>query len=326
MKIVRSSGKGPTERLFHHMAQKEFSSEAEMKQYLNSLTGRSLDDLEDLEGKTPLDRAQFLIYDAWEEPTPKKRLALAKKALKLSPDCTDAYNLLAEESTSPSEAYELYAQGYEAGKRVLGENFFSENKGHFWGRHETRPLMRSLGGLAETSFKLGVPAQGFAHGYEMLDLNPGDNQGIRYLLMSRHGEQMEFEAMASLMKRYPNDCGAEWYFTRPLLTFQKEGDTLSSKEQLHFALNENPFVTDYLLERKPFLTDLPDRIELGGESEALCYGVDFLGVWKKVDGALAWLGRQEVIFGQKKVAAGQLKRNDPCVCGSGRKQKKCCGV
>ena len=44
-----------------------------------------------------LKKAQELMYKAWDEQNPAKRLALAHKALKESEDCTDAYVLLAEE-------------------------------------------------------------------------------------------------------------------------------------------------------------------------------------------------------------------------------------
>jgi hypothetical protein len=110
MKIIRSTNNGPTEKLFHHLAQKTFSSEAELKAYVNSIAGQSLDDLEVAKGKTPLDEAQFLIYDAWDEKSPKKRIALAQKALKISPDCADAYNLLVEAAESPADAFELYSK------------------------------------------------------------------------------------------------------------------------------------------------------------------------------------------------------------------------
>jgi tetratricopeptide (TPR) repeat protein len=327
MKIIRSNSKGPTEKLFHHLAQKEFSSEGEMKSYVNSIMGQSLDDLDVAEGKTPLDQAQFLIYDAWEESKPKKRIALAQKALKISPDCADAYNILAEEAAeSPAEVLELYCKGVEAGRRALGETFFIENKGHFWGMHQTRPFMRGMAGKAEILFEIGEPAKGFAVYYEMLDLNPGDNQGVRYLLLSQHGERMEYDAMAGLIKRYSDDASAEWVFTAPLLTFQKEGDTLSSKEPLHKAMGYNLFVADYLLGRSALPDDIPDQIAMGEESEAQSYVDQFLPVWQKVDGALLWLECQEKTYQQMKAVAGKLNRNDPCICGSGRKQKKCCGA
>jgi len=55
----------------------------------------------DIEEKTPLNEAQDLIYDAWEVNDSKRRVALARKALEISPDCADAFVLLAEETASP---------------------------------------------------------------------------------------------------------------------------------------------------------------------------------------------------------------------------------
>ncbi len=54
----------------------------------------------DIEEKNPLKKAQDIIYDAWEVTDPKRRVALARKALEISPDCADAYALLAEETAS----------------------------------------------------------------------------------------------------------------------------------------------------------------------------------------------------------------------------------
>jgi hypothetical protein len=69
----------------------------------------------DIEQKTPLKEAQDLIYDAWEVADPKRRVTLAREALEISPDCADAYVLLAEETASSlSEALNLYRQGVEA--------------------------------------------------------------------------------------------------------------------------------------------------------------------------------------------------------------------
>jgi hypothetical protein len=38
------------------------------------------------------------MYEAWERTTPSSRIALARKALGISPLCADAYVLLAEEA------------------------------------------------------------------------------------------------------------------------------------------------------------------------------------------------------------------------------------
>ena len=77
--------------------------------------------------KAKLSQAQDLIYDAWDERYRDKRLALARKALSISPYCADAYNLLAEESKSMEERQGLYEKGVRAGRMALGDLFFKEN-------------------------------------------------------------------------------------------------------------------------------------------------------------------------------------------------------
>lgn len=87
-----------------------------------------------------------------------------------------------------------------------------------------------------------------------------------------------------------------------------------------------PYLTDYLLGRSALPDDIPEQITMGEEDEAQSYADKFLLVWQKVDGALSWVEQQEKIHQQMKDVAGKLNRNDPCICGSGRKQKECCVV
>ena len=50
-----------------------------------------------------VDEAEEIMYEAWEAPTRERAVALARKALEVSPDCADAYNLLAEEASKSLE-------------------------------------------------------------------------------------------------------------------------------------------------------------------------------------------------------------------------------
>ncbi len=81
------------------------------------------------------------MYQAFEAP-PAKRARLAREAIEISPDCADAYVLLAEDAESAAAALPLYEQGVAAGERALGKKAFKQDKGHFWGVLETRPYMR----------------------------------------------------------------------------------------------------------------------------------------------------------------------------------------
>jgi hypothetical protein len=44
--------------------------------------------------RSAVHEAQQVMYDAWEAPTRQRAVALARKALTISADCADAYNLL----------------------------------------------------------------------------------------------------------------------------------------------------------------------------------------------------------------------------------------
>jgi hypothetical protein len=81
-----------------------------MESFLTAIAGRRGDDA--------TAKAQDVMYEAWERTTPRSRIALARKALGISPLCADAYVLLAEEAAqSLEEARDYYAKGV-----VVSEN------------------------------------------------------------------------------------------------------------------------------------------------------------------------------------------------------------
>src|SRR5207249_2047589 len=63
-----------------------------MESFLAAITGRR--------GDEATAKAQDVMYEAWERTTSRSRIALAHKALGISPLCADAYVLLAEEARS----------------------------------------------------------------------------------------------------------------------------------------------------------------------------------------------------------------------------------
>ena len=128
-----------------------------------------------------VDEAQEVMFDAWECEVPKRRIALARKALKISADCADAYLLLAEEwAATPGAALDLLVQAVAAGERALGKAAFVDDIGDFWGLIETRPYMRARLSLAQALWGAGNRDEAAEHLIDMIRLNPNDNQGARY--------------------------------------------------------------------------------------------------------------------------------------------------
>jgi len=123
-----------------------------------------------------------LIYETWEWGGNKRGLKRAYEALETSPFCADALNYLAFRSSYTEEQLFLYRRAVQVGEVALGELFFKKNSGHFWGLIETRPYMRALAGLADCLWSTGRKDEAIKNYWELLRLNPGDNQGIRYVL------------------------------------------------------------------------------------------------------------------------------------------------
>ncbi|MDE3089280.1 MAG: hypothetical protein KGJ80_07830 [Chloroflexota bacterium] len=240
-----------------------------------------------------LERAQELMYDAFEQTNPAKRIALAHDALAICADCADAYVLLAEEEADTVQrALTYYEQGVAAGERALGKEFFAENVGQFWGILETRPYMRARHGLADALWRLNRKEDALAHYREMLRLNPDDNQGIRYLLVDLLLQLGRDQEIASLLNQYRDEWSAAWQYTRALLAFREYGASARANKAIADALEENPHVPAYLTGRKRIPNRLPELIGMGDEREAIAYAADHLNHWRQTGGAVEWVQAQ----------------------------------
>ena len=253
-----------------------------MEGFLAAVTGGSADDA--------LSEAQGVMYDAWERTTPKSRIALARKALAISPLCADAYNLLADEAATPAEARDLYLRGLEAGELALGPDGFEEYGGHFWGFLETRPYMRARQGLALALQELGEDEAARGHFRAMLELNPNDNQGIRYLLLASLLRCGDLAGAKALLASYPDEWSAQWLYTRALIAYREgyaaEAATL---ELVKEARSANEHVPAILAGTRPPAPTQDGYVTMGGPDEATDYVREFGQAWKNIPGAIDWL-------------------------------------
>lgn len=250
-------------------------------------------------GTTPLEKAQDIMYDAWDAKG-KERIDLAYKALAVSKDCADAYILLSHEaSTNLAEAIRFLEEGVSAGERALGQKMFEEEAGNFWGILETRPYMRARFDLAHLLCLDGKQSEGIAHMQELLRLNPGDNQGVRYELAGCLLEDGDREALQKLLDEYSEDYSAVWLYTRALMKFLIEGRTPETDACLVAAFEQNRFVPLYLLGKKKLPERLPDYMGFGDDNEAVAYMADNARVWLNTQGALMWMRRIHATYRRK---------------------------
>ncbi|PLS04349.1 SEC-C metal-binding domain-containing protein [Neobacillus cucumis] len=233
------------------------------------------------------ERARNLIYDAMQSDG-KQRYKLAEEALKLNPNCADAYVILAEKTKSLEEAILLYEKGIQAGERELGKEFFMENKGYFWGLIETRPFMRAKLHYAEALSLFGKVDKAAKQYEELLELNPMDNQGVRYSLFVAYMDLEDFDKAHMLLDLY-EETSAQQLYNKLLLELVKNGYTARAGMLLKGAKKENKYVIPYLTGKKRLPAYPPDFYGVGDENEAIVYADMHLHLWKKMDGLVEWL-------------------------------------
>ncbi len=232
-----------------------------------------------------------LIDQAYDTPDPDRCVQLARKTLSLDPDCADAYLLLAQFACSSKESIDLLRHGVAAGERAIGASRFKQYAGHFWGHLETRPYMRARHSLANELWLAGDRAEALGHYQSMLDLNPNDNQGVRYVLAACLLQECRDAELEALLKQYDGDDSAAWHYTRAVLAFRREGDSECARKLLRDAIQGNKFVPEFMLDQRPLPPDPPDSIGRGDESEAIEYTYSFRPGWRATPGAIAWLRR-----------------------------------
>lgn len=237
-----------------------------------------------------LEQAQEIIFDAWEAPSAKQRVALAEKALTISPLCADAYVLLAQHAEPGSDkALDLWRKGVDAGRKAIGEDDFRECAGEFWGYIETRPYMRALFGLARALRDRRLPADAIEHLRQMLQLNPNDNQGARYALAALLVEESRDVELGRLLEQYPDEISGAWLWTAALAAFRRDGATERSREQLKAAVAENKHVPPFILGQRKIPKSLPPYMTPGGVDEAIYYALDCRAGWLGTQGAIEWM-------------------------------------
>ena len=237
---------------------------------------------------TPVEKAQELVYRAFESRG-RRRTQLARKALELSGDCADAYVLLAEEAGDAAQALDLYERGVAAGERALGPRAFVENAGQFWGLITTRPYMRARFGMGQCLEDLGRSDEAIAHYRELLRLNPNDNQGVRYHLLTALLTSGLIDEAGALLKQFADEPTAMWLYGRALWIFRCEGDGPAARESLRRAKGANRHVPKYLTGKQSLPDDDPPSYALRSEDEAVICARALASVWRATPGAAEWL-------------------------------------
>lgn len=294
-RVPKAAQPKPAEPMFMHLHvladEGELESEEELETFISQymVPGQKPDFPQPI---LPWHQAQELAYQGWEKRSKRGRVNFARQALKISPDAVDGYLLVAHDATSWEEATELCDQAVAAAERLLGPDFLTEYQDDFWGIALTRPYMRARFALGHCLWRQEKREEALVHFRDLINLNPNDNQGARYVLVAVLLELGEDREAQQVMAGHSGDVLSHWAYNRALIEFRRYASQRRTDRRLAQALEKNAFVPVFLLGRRPIRSYESHTVEPGEGSEAIEYQHLYSGAWAMTEGALAWLEQQ----------------------------------
>jgi len=281
------------EKFYDHLDKQTFESEEELKAFLAQTSGKKLGDLvpkkKDSE-VTDKERAEAVL-DGIEDLDFEARESQAKKALAIYPNLVDGHLWLAYCSDTREKSLTHFEQAVAAGREEIGPEEFEKMKGHFWGFHQTRSFMRAKAEYAMVLREAKKYEQSILQFKELLELNPNDNQGLRFsyaALLIQTGKYLAYE---KLMKDYEEENMAQSLFTYAIYCYKKHGNSVKSNHALAKAHVANPYFLKILLGEVEPSQKTPTTYSLGSIEEAQLYLEENFSLFHKDKKMALWLAK-----------------------------------
>ena len=266
------------------MDKKNINPESVMRQ-MERMMGESA------EGKTKEQAAQELVYDSWECKYPDDSLELLEEAIDLDPTNIDAWlGTMDFYELEDDERIDALRGLKEKTEKKLGKKYFKSNEGYFWGVMETRPYMRVCNQLALKLMAAGNFEDSIIENEEMLELNPNDNQGVRYRLITCYLVLKRLSDAQRLLDKYKDDTqyGAAFAWAHVLERFLSN-ELDDAKNVLIHAKKVNGYANAYFLGHRNLPKIIPDSYTMGSKEEAIITWEMLRPAWKAHPEALSWL-------------------------------------
>lgn len=209
------------------------------------------------------------------------------------PEFIDAHHhlaLLLSETERLDEAYRLWGHTVAMGLACLPEAFEMGRDLLPWIILENRPFLRAYHGLGLEYLDRGRVADALEIFENILAMNPGDNQGVRALVIDCHFLQGHPERVLEVCDRYPGDMMEQVMYGRALALYQL-GRQVEADEALAEGIQWLPLVARELTKKRhPRPRGLhPRRVTHGGADQAYYYWEDQGQHWKNTPGAIGWV-------------------------------------
>ena len=200
------------------------------------------------------EEAQVRAYEAYLAKDPELRWEKALEALQLDPENADALMLQAERTKDPDEQLALLRRSAASAERQ-----FEPDMEIAWGYVPNRQYLRVRFQIAVRLWEEGRMDEAFDELYILLQLNPGDHQGARYVALSALVTLGRLDEAESLIAHYEEPDADNAFFAWFRWAIERKKNLLSPAAEGAFRIAEeqNPYAVKYVRnrpERDPYPT------------------------------------------------------------------------
>jgi tetratricopeptide (TPR) repeat protein len=225
--------------------------------------------------------------------TPAEMERQLRELLHEAPNFIDVYHHLAmllDQRGKSQEARLLWQQAVNIGMQCFIEQFSAAGNKLEWGWLENRPFLRSYHSLGLQYMENGNTEMALSIFKTILSLNPGDNQGVRALVVDCCLKLKMYKDVLAICKDSQADHMAETIYGRVLALVALK-QLVKAEKALKQAVAVLPLVAAEIVKaRHPRPRNMDEgHYTVGGADQAWYYWQEAGKYWEEVPGAIEFV-------------------------------------
>jgi tetratricopeptide (TPR) repeat protein len=209
------------------------------------------------------------------------------------PEFIDVYHhlaLLLSETGRGKEAFQIWREVVDFGLACLPLEFEAGRDRLSWLMLENRPFLRAYHGLGLEYLERGEVETALEIFDTILAMNPGDNQGVRALVVDCNLRLNRPDDVLAVCGQYPDDGMEQVIYGRVLALYQL-GRKAEAENALGEAIDFLPLVAEEIVARRHTKPRnlRPGYVTHGGADQAYYYWTEQGAYWKNTPGAIGFV-------------------------------------
>ncbi len=245
-------------------------------------------------------QARALSYQACET-FGRQRRKLAEQALQLDPQCVEAHVLLGELAPTLDLKLQHYRRAVAAGSDWAPGGLAPDDEINLWAVTTDQTHLRARHGLAVTLEERGQFDEAIQCMQEILELDPADRRGVRFMLLPRLMSVSRDLEAARLLKAF-DEQSTHWAYAQAILAFRLSGDSQGARREMQAALQRNPHLPRVLTAVTPPVVS--DRYAAASPEEATICIEQLLPALTATPGIVDWMVAEHRRYEREQNAIG----------------------